>query len=117
MATEIIQLCKVGETITECETTTIQPEGINGREIGLQYFLKDLGLDGRHPGKLLVHERGTSLSLFTNNWNSRTDLYDIDEAGKKQHIHHGWKYEGLRLRVIETDIWHGNFGVRIKHVA
>ncbi|MBI2464738.1 hypothetical protein HYV64_01230 [Candidatus Shapirobacteria bacterium] len=117
MSAEIIQLSKEGKTITEGEMNKIQPEGINGIEIGLQYFLKDLGSESRHPGKLLVHKHGTFLSLFTHNWNRRTDLSDMDDSGKKQRIHHGWRYEGIRLRVIETDIWHGSIGVRIRHVA
>lgn len=117
MATEITKLTKFEQEIIEGERQLIEPQGINGREIGLQYLMANLAIKGRHPGKLLVHPGGTSLGLYTMNWSGSTQIFDYDDSGKRQLIVPNQRPRGVDLEVFMTDIWLDDIGVRIRHVA
>jgi hypothetical protein len=117
MGAELTKLKKVGQVIVEGEKQLIVPRGKNGREIGLQYMLANLAMEGRHPGKLLVHHQGTSLGLYTKNWSGGTQIIDYNGDGKRQLIVPNQRPDGVDLGVIMTEIWLNDIGVRIRHVA
>lgn len=117
MGAELTKLKKVGQVIVEGEKELIVSQSKNGRVIGLQYMLANLAIEGRHPGKLLVHPKGTSLDLYTMNWNGGTQIIDCDDNGKRQLIVPNQRPRGVDLEVFMTEIWQDDIGVRIRHVA
>ena len=116
MAAEITHLTIVDGKIVEGKVETVQPEGINGSELGLYNFIPGLGFERRHSGKLLVRADATKLSAYTENWVAGTIILDKEEDGSVSKIDPVWA-RGVELRVIQTEIWARDVGIRIRHLG
>jgi hypothetical protein len=105
-------------TITGAEI--IKHDSSNGRIVGLQYLVPGIQSGKESPGRLHVHELGTSLEVYKRNVGSNIKVIDTESGSTKTE----YSYReiavrgGLKLEVIETEVWNTNtdIGVRIRHV-